>query len=266
MENEEEEEEFVLSASGQSAVTVTGCDRQLCLCACPSVYSLCVLTLLMCAFPPKARRWRGCTAWQGRTWHRWRLWCSAWDRPPSPSSSPSPESSPHCEGENRRWDEGAGESSRSETIWCSKVAKLEGEKSLSGPFRCRRKKESATQSFCHSHTAVQKKIHVVRESAVNLKAMFRVFTSLLCANSLLWTPRRLCGHWLLKASCCTCWGKIRTAKWRSVSAISMRTKLQRWGAFEKWRSNSVHQQKHHISFSVKHQPHQCLSTDHNDHS
>lgn len=39
-----------------------------------------------------------CTEWPGRTWRRWRPWCSAWARPPSPSSSPSPASWPPCEG------------------------------------------------------------------------------------------------------------------------------------------------------------------------
>uniref|UniRef100_A0AAQ4RJE9 Transmembrane protein 170B n=1 Tax=Gasterosteus aculeatus aculeatus TaxID=481459 RepID=A0AAQ4RJE9_GASAC len=47
----------------------------------------------------EARRWRGCTAWRGRTWRRWRPWCSAWARPPSPSSYPSHASSPLCEAE-----------------------------------------------------------------------------------------------------------------------------------------------------------------------
>lgn len=38
--------------NGRSVVTVTGRDRQLCLCARPSVYSLCVLTPPMCVFSP----------------------------------------------------------------------------------------------------------------------------------------------------------------------------------------------------------------------
>lgn len=71
--------------------------------------AVCVNSADVCFLPPQARRWRGCTGWQGRTWHRWRLWCSAWARPPSPSSSPSHASSPPCEGgqkKNPGWAEG----------------------------------------------------------------------------------------------------------------------------------------------------------------
>lgn len=85
---------FVLIVNGQSAVMVTGRDSQLCLCVC--LLAVCINA--GCVFPPpQAPRWRGCTAWQGRTWHRWRLWCWAWARPPSPSSYPSHASSPLCE-------------------------------------------------------------------------------------------------------------------------------------------------------------------------
>lgn len=49
----------------------------------------------------QAQRWRVCTEWQGRTWRRWRLWCSAWVRPPSLLSSPSPASWPLFEA--RPW-------------------------------------------------------------------------------------------------------------------------------------------------------------------
>lgn len=45
----------------------------------------------------QARPWRACTAWQERTWPRWRLWCSVWARPASPSSFRSHASLPPCE-------------------------------------------------------------------------------------------------------------------------------------------------------------------------
>lgn len=43
---------MLLTLNGQSAVAVSGRDRQLCLHACPSVYPSCVLTLLMCVLCP----------------------------------------------------------------------------------------------------------------------------------------------------------------------------------------------------------------------
>jgi len=73
-----------------------------CLCVCVCV-CVCVCGLRpLCLRPvllllPQARRWRGCTAWRGRTWRRWRPCCWAWARPASPSSSPSHASSPLCE-------------------------------------------------------------------------------------------------------------------------------------------------------------------------
>lgn len=53
-------------------------------------------------FLPQARPWRAFTAWRGKAWHRWRRWCWAWARPPSPSSYPSRGSWPRCEENPRR--------------------------------------------------------------------------------------------------------------------------------------------------------------------
>lgn len=59
----------LLTVNGQSAVMVTGRDRQLCLCTCPSVYSLCVLTLVVCVCVFSLRRGGGGGVPCGREGH-----------------------------------------------------------------------------------------------------------------------------------------------------------------------------------------------------
>lgn len=85
-------------------------DRQLCVSF--SLPDLVLTLTFKCFYLPQARPWRAFTAWRGKAWHRWRRWCSAWARPPSPSSYPSRGSWPRCEENPWRGESGQTEPGR----------------------------------------------------------------------------------------------------------------------------------------------------------
>ncbi|TMS18612.1 Transmembrane protein 170B [Larimichthys crocea] len=99
----------------------------------------------------QAQQWQGCTAWQERTWHHWRLWCSVWVRPPSLSSYPFHASWLLCEvkptpvAETRANEETFGFSSWS-GLWKER-------RNFSGPLSMVAG-ETSLLCYCHNYTAI----------------------------------------------------------------------------------------------------------------
>lgn len=174
------------------------------------VFTRCALTVcVFCLFfRPQARRWLAFTAWRGRTWHRCRLWCSAWARPPSLSSYPSPASWPLCEdkpnGEMKDADARAERTNRAgqQRLKAAHCGLLFVEAEMLWTFGAGRRTERLPVSlycYCHNHAAVQEQRASPggdSSSASGPESHASVFhvTSLCQKPSSSGTTRRLRGH------------------------------------------------------------------------
>lgn len=245
--------------------------------------AVCVNAADVCFLPPQARRWRGCTGWQGRTWHRWRLWCSAWARPPSPSSSPSHASSPPCEGgqkktldelKDRRWERTRLSSSSRPGLWRAEEAGIALD--LWGWMQERAPPGVSALLLPQSHCSPEgtqcrpaclcvgerHQAETAPSSASGREShvcgCFQSNITVSCQQPFSGTSRCLCGHWLWRLSVALVGGKKKTLFSSDDDLmISDRTKSRAvrgvWGSEDPKQCSSA--KKNTLFFSVKHQPH-----------